>query len=380
MRIGIVTLSVSVNNYGGMLQAYALKKFLSKFGHKVDVIDKKQCPVVDLASRGFKDYPKILFYVYKRIIDKYVHRRKIPIMHSEWYVLIQNSNVFIKDYLQPRYIGKWSDIKEQDYDAIIVGSDQVWRPPYFSNIFGDIRNAYLDFTSGWNIKRIAYAASFGVSESTEYNSLEMQICSYLLKKFDGISVREDSGIRILLENFSCNKAIKALDPTFLLDSDDYYEIISHANTSSPNGDLLCYILDSNPDKSEIIAKYAKNNNLTPFNPVGDLFNESLPLDERKQPSVGQWLRNFIDSKVVITDSFHGCVFSIIFHKPFYCIINEHRGSDRFYTLLNDLGLKERIKDKSNFNYSHEYEIDWDSVDIRLDNLKNESIEFLIKYL
>ena len=117
-----------------------------------------------------------------------------------------------------------TDFNEKKFDAYIVGSDQVWNPGYFTFLFDtDINNAYLGFTKNWNVKRIAYAASFG-KESWEYSDQQTVICKKNIQCFDAISVREDSAIKLCQKYFNVT-ASHVLDPTMLLTVQDYTNII-----------------------------------------------------------------------------------------------------------------------------------------------------------
>ncbi len=159
------------------------------------------------------------------------------------------------------------------------------------------------------------------------------ICSLLLKKFDAVSVREASGINICRNYFGV-EALQMLDPTLLLSADDYRGLICKAHTEPSNGNILVYILDKTPEKVALVEKIAKDKNLIPFwldSP--DEYQSNLPLEKQIKMSVEQWLKSFGDAEFVFTDSFHGCIFSIIFRKQFLVFGNPKRGLSRFYSLL-----------------------------------------------
>lgn len=292
--------------------------------------------------------------------------RNIPIIR-------QNTDRFINKYIKRWIVGDFSEIKESDFDAIVVGSDQIWRPKYFSQI----EHAYLDFTEGWNIKRVAYATSFGTDE-WEYNKRQTKTCSQLIKKFDVVSVREKSGVDLCRDHLTV-KAVHVLDPTMLLDDNDYIKLFKEANTPKSKGNLLCYILDETLEKTELIERIAKERRLTPFRVNSKVENHNAPLAERVQPSVEQWLRGFYDAEYVITDSFHACVFSILFNKPFTVIGNDARGMSRFDSLLNSFGLKERMITDS-FGFDGDVNIDWQGTMSILNNKRKASNTFLSNIL
>lgn len=334
MRIGILTLPLNTN-YGGILQAYALQTVLERMGHEVHVIEKKR----HLLSIPIQKMP----FCYGKRIVKNIIGRKFPIFYEQKYnreqpIIRQNTDKFIKKYIHIAEYDDFSDIKESEYDAIVVGSDQVWRPKYFG--LNQIENAYLKFAEGWNIKRIAYAASFGTDE-WEYTPKQTDECGKLLRMFDAVSVREDSGVDLCKRYFGV-EAQHVLDPTMLLDKDDYIKLFKAANTPKSKGNLLCYILDENEEKTALVKRIADEKGLIPFNVKSISDDINSPLYERIQPPLEQWLRGFYDADFVITDSFHACVFSIIFNKPFIVYGNINRGLSRFISLLNMFGLTERI--------------------------------------
>ena len=227
-------------------------------------------------------------------------------MNRETPIIRQYTDKFIAQYIKRRIVNDYTDVHENDFDAIVVGSDQIWRPKYFR----PIEHVYLDFTEGWNIRRIAYATSFGTDE-WEYNKRQTRECGRLLQNFDAVSVREKSGIDLCRDYFHA-QATQVLDPTMLLEAGDYIKLFEAVGTPKSPGTLLNYILDETPEKTALIEKIAKDKGLVPFPKVENI---KAPLQERIQPPVEQWLRGFYDAEFVITDSFHACVFSILFSRP-----------------------------------------------------------------
>ena len=366
MRIGIITLPLHTN-YGGILQAYALQTVLERMGHHVVILDPSP----------YKHLPwwKLLFAYGKRIIKKYVFKRKVRINYELWFnnmypVVSQYTQLFINKYLYRREVNDLCQLQSKNFDAIIVGSDQIWRPLYYSHI----ENAYLKFTEKWNIRRIAYAASFG-TDKEEYSKKQIERCCKLIKKFDYVSVREDSGIELCRKYFQI-EAKHLLDPTMLLLKDDYMQLIKQAGVVKSSGSLLVYLLDETEDKKSLVNKIAEEKNLLPFRVGSRVEDENAPLSERIQPPVEQWLRGFYDAKFVITDSFHACVFSILFGKPFVVYGNKKRGIARFKSLLRQFGLTERLvldsKDYKNIDVDKMYR----QTDCILENLKKQSYQYL----
>ncbi len=370
MRIGILTLHLNAN-YGGILQNFALQTVLKRMGHDVRTIKKKKFSL---------PLWKAPLTHGKRILLKILGKGKYPVFYEqkqkrERPIIEQNTSRFVNNYIQIKTYKNYSDIKEEEYNAFVVGSDQVWRPDYFAS---KIEHAYLKFAKNWEVKRIAYAASFG-TDDWEYTPKQTIKCGRLLKLFDAVSVREKSGVVLCKTHFDVD-AFHILDPTMLLETKDYIHVFEVANTPPSLGSMLVYILDDSPEKNALIKKIAKEKGLVPFrvNNSKEGYSKAA-LQERIQPSVEQWIRGFYDAEYVVTDSFHGCVFSILFRKPFIALGNERRGMSRFSSLLNTFGLQERLVTDLT-KIKHLGEIDWDSVYEKLSRLRILSMDYLIQSL
>ena len=375
MKIGILTLPLHTN-YGGILQAYALQTVLERMGHEVVVFDTP--------NKAFRPplWKRPLCYT-KRAILKC--QGKVERIFLEHYtdkvrpIIAQRIQPFIEKYINRLEVCKFSKLKSQDYDAIIVGSDQVWRADYFTAWGGQlVQNAFLSFAKDWNIRRISYAASFGIGVCN-YSSDEIQLCKEFLNLFDAVSVRESDGVRICKEYFSVDAA-HVLDPTMLLSKEDYISLYEKNNTPKSNGTLLNYVLDDTFEIQEIIKKIAWEHSLIPF-AVNNPFEKdnTKPLTARIKPSVETWLRGFADADFVVTDSFHACVFSIIFKKQFVVVGNKKRGNARFDSLLKMFGLEDRLVDGS-IDFTQLKSINYEEVYKKYKELKFNSIDFLVKNL
>ena len=165
----------------------------------------------------------------------------------------------------------------------------------------------------------------------------------------------------------------------LLQKADYESLINTESLADSVDRLFCYILDRNTIKDNIIKDIAKNMKLTPFYVNANVYDSYPPIEDRIQPAVENWLCGFRDTDYVITDSFHACVFSIIFHKQFTVIGNEERGMARFNSLLSLFGLENRLVTSSQQILSLPL-IDFDSIDEKLSTLRTESLNFLIEAL
>ena len=375
MRIGILTLPLHTN-YGGILQAYALQTVLEKMGHEVVVFDTPNKTLLPPLwkmplSFGKRTLKKILGRTDRIFVEHYQNKIR-P-------VIAKNILPFIDGKIHRKVIKNFHQLSQADYDAIIVGSDQVWRAVYFHMWLGqDVENGYLLFAKDWKIKRISYAASFGTSV-WEYTDEQTQICKLLLKKFDAVSVRESNGVELCKKHFDID-AIQVLDPTMLISNEEYCNIFREANTPKSKGTLLNYVLDENEEICNLIKELSIKMKLLPF-ALNNLFenDDTKPLEMRIKSSVETWLRGFYDAEFVITDSFHACVFSILFKKQFVVIGNRKRGMARFESLLNMFGLEDRLV-SAYVNVIDLPIINYDLVYDKLNVLKKNSLSFLERAL
>lgn len=361
MKIAILTQPL-YTNYGGILQCYALQTVLAHMGHKVQVLTKP--------PYGCSYYIIYPLAVCKRLFKRFVLGKKNAIFKAPYQIIRQHTDRFIHKYICHYYKKIWDSDIASRFDAIIVGSDQVWRPKYSQ----PIEEAFLSFLGDADIKRIAYAASFGV-DYCEYTDEQRKRCTSLLKKFNAVSIRESSGIRLCQEYFD-TKAIQVLDPTLLLSADDYKVLIKKGKTQSPKGNMLVYILDRTKKKEDLVERIAREKGLTPFWMSSDVDDDTLPLEQRIKMPVEQWLRSFDDAEFVLTDSFHGCVFSIIFRKQFLAMGNKERGLSRFQSLLALFSLQDRLILSPDEYKRNLPLIDYNQVQTRLHILQNQSLSFL----
>lgn len=375
MKIGILTLPLH-SNYGGILQAYALQTVLERMGHEVVVFQNDY--------DGIKRFPirKLPFIWGKRILRRF-NGNSSPIFleyqkKKEMPIVTQYIHKFISQNINIYKVGNLNSISKDMFDAIIVGSDQIWRRSYTRRIWKtDIQNAFLQFASEWDIRRVAYAASFGI-DNWDYTDKETIECSSLAKQFDGISVREDSGLLLCTKYLGVN-AEHVLDPTMLLSAEDYINLIERAEVSKNVGSLFSYILDNNSKKTDFVNRLAERHKMKTYG-ITLSADYSLPIDKRINPSVETWLRAFYDAELVVTDSFHGCVFSIIFGKPFIALGNEKRGMSRFSSLLEMFGIEDNLVQNINdYSIERSYSLSEDVI-YRLSAFQERSLNFLMMSL
>ena len=370
MRVAIITLPLHTN-YGGILQAYALKKSIEALGHSAEVIDRRCKMVLTPSWKMPLVYLKRVLLNLKPGGPEIFRERRIL---REFPIVSAELSGFVADDISPRLIDSYTEIGPEEYDALVVGSDQVWRPKYF----GKIEDAFLDFASLWDVRRVAYAASFG-TDHLEYEYEQLYKCSSLLSSFDAVSVREATAVQMCDEWFDREDAVHVLDPVMLLTADHYASLAGLASARPCKGKILSYVLDADKSKKYILERVEAWLGAESHNAYVADRDRNVPLEKRLVPSIQQWLSCFADAEFVVTDSFHGCVLSVLFHKPFIALANPGRGMSRILSLLETLGLDDRIVQGLDPDDDGEYYlsgIDWEAVDARLSSMKERSIDFL----
>ena len=380
MKIGILTLPLSVN-FGGILQAFALKTVIEGMGNTA-VFLNRQYGRPGLLLLLFRFGSVIKCFVRRYILGQrdyhvvnpfrvhYNVRTRMRYNYSALAEFIEkkiNRTVpFRSTYSLARYCRK------HKFDCLLVGSDQVWNESYSP----DIADYFLCFLSDSDEPpRIVYAAS-GLRENIK-DSPELKKCIASAKKFKAISVRENTAVGIINDIFGL-KATQVLDPTLLLCPETYLELCSEYKENIIESDniLTDYILDYSGEKRNIVDDICRTLHLKNISILPQVFDEEeFPL------SIEKWLFQISNADFVVTDSYHGCIFSIIFKKQFIVIENPQRGNDRFETLLRSLGLENRIISLTGTDYYNRKSnllqlIDYDVVSEKLTEMKTASLNFL----
>ena len=381
MKIGILTQPLQTN-YGGLLQNYALQQVLLRAGHEVETIDWTP------SNKSLRNrLSRIKWTILSFLFPNKFHKLRYQPTEEERKVIQQHTNHFISTYIHHTKTILFKDgfsqqAKVGNYDAYVVGSDQCWRPRYNSFLSA----MFLDFIQDKQVKRIAYAASFG-TDQWEFTQEITSTCAPLAQKFDFVSVREDSGVRLCKEHLGVD-AVHVLDPTMLLTKEDYISLIKAEKGPQSSGTLFNYILDPDAKKTAFINKVAKEKGLTAFQVLPKCQAETRTKDDVKNriedcvfPGVTSWLRAFMDAEMTIVDSFHGMVFSIIFNKPFWVIGNANRGMSRFTSLLKVFHLEDRLLDANQLlEVDINRPIDWLSVNTILEQKRNKCTNLLLSQL
>ena len=369
-------------NYGSQLQSYATTVELKKRGIDFEIIryKKKITPALLL-----KSLPRLFnpVFINDRVLVRYQKKLKL-LMHPQ---LKQNNNIrnsclakFSKEHftsLSPMYYGYDELCKAAEkYDAVMVGSDQLWAPSGITSNFYNLMFAPDEKT------KISYAASFGVSQiEKKYHNLYNQF----LSRMDFISVRENSGKK-LVESLSDKSAEVVVDPVLLLDKEDWdREIPDKRLYDKPY--IFAYFLGKSPEYRNAVTEFARkkglkivtSHHMDSYNKADESFGDYAPFDVGPAEFVNL-IRN---AEYVFTDSFHGSVFSMLYKKKFL-VFNRYSDksisskNSRIDSFCRNYGLSERRFD-GNID-AVDNEIDFDTVHKKVENHRAESRAFLDRAL
>ena len=357
MKVGLMTW-FRYNNYGTVLQAYSLQQILKKYKFNSILID--YCP------RGTNKNINELSYFIDLALSK-INKTKY-IVNKDMFEIFINNYLNVTDKCNNYYELK---MLSEEFDAIICGSDQIWSPYNFD------ANYFLSFAN--KNKIMSYSPSFGMSSINDIY-LEKRI-GKLLNRFNFISVREKTGAN-LIKKISGKDAEVTLDPTLLLDKNEWDKIINKKlnNELKEKKYILCYFLGNSNKYYKNIIKYSQEHNLEIINipAIGNQkFNKYSTIDNIGPREFVTLIKN---ATLIFTDSFHGTIFSINYNKNFF-VYKRFKDSDkksqnsRVIDILNKLNLNDRLLDsKSKINCK---DINYNFVYDRLKNMRNSSLNYLL---
>lgn len=336
MKVGIITFHWATN-YGAVLQSYALCRYLSELGNDVRIIDY-------YPSKYKKSFVNAF-------LTKHLHL--IPGRLKEISKEKQIESFRSAHLNRTQYFSSGKKLKNFDFDCYICGSDQIWNESFLQ--YGECGMAssyFLDFAPADKIIA-SYAASFGTVRYSERLKPHIKKC---LDRFDFISVRENTAVNILID-IGIEACRVVPDPTLLLDKSDYEKLL--LSNGKENKYNFVYMLHRRLSDAENVMKALDE-------------NENIVCDNI---GIEEWLTNIYYAEHVITNSFHGVVFSIIFEKPFTALLIDGSGmNDRLLTLLEKLDLTDRIStDKKTAVTSP---IDYKSVKEKLKSFRQTGYDYL----
>ncbi|HFD32820.1 MAG TPA: polysaccharide pyruvyl transferase family protein [Gammaproteobacteria bacterium] len=370
-RVGVLTFHFA-DNYGAVMQAYGLITCLRSLKLDAHIINyhpdyvegggsfRFPCSKNDIRANFVISYQKIIKIRNRLIADGGLREKFNEFRKNHLYISDPNYKTIESLRVSPPLL-----------DVYIAGSDQIWNP---SEQYGVDPAYFLDFGSPF-VRRISYAASFGRDVLAKDSQKKI---GELLRRFDAISIRECSGVDII-KNISNLSAKWLPDPTFLVD--DYQQIIKKPKEVERY--MMSYVLRSGKGVSEIqtyLAKRMKLKIIVPYNPM----KRWKGVGETIYPGPEEWLGYMRYADFVVTNSFHGTVFSVLFNKPFITIgLTGKKGglNERAKSLLERLGLEERLlteftSDKADLLMKQD--IDWEAVNKRVAEWKTEALAFIKK--
>ena len=367
-RIGILTYHFA-DNFGAVLQAYGLQQLLNSMGYEAEFIDYRPAHVEKGGSFWFPSsrqkikancvvaYQKLTTVIQKVLDDGGRHAAFAAFREQN---LPQSSSRYLTlDSLRKATL---------PYDCLVCGSDQIWN----SSIQYGVDPAYFLEFGNPNQRRISFAASFGKGKVNPEHQAEV---GRLLKQMDHISIREKSGLEIV-QDLAGRTAVWTPDPTLMWD--DYGSITADVGQ---NNYIMSYVLRSAEMVSEVQQLVARELDL-PLMVPKVRFGRWKNIGVEINPSPEQWLGYIRDANFVVTNSFHGTAFSVIFRKPFISVGVTGKKSginDRAKSLLSRLGLSSQFVDRfdaEEIKMKLQTPIDWNDVSDRLKAWRAESREFL----
>lgn len=346
IKIGIMTFHWACN-YGAVIQAYSLQEYLRQhYDCEINIIDY---------------YPDSFRYSLKKaFIPSYP---SVMIMRLKEFLRECKIKPFRRFFcLTPHYSSiKLLQESVNDYDLLICGSDQIWNPSFTRSGEGKLTTAYfLDF--GGECKRISYAASFGCEQ---YPADLIESISKLLQKFDHISVREMTGLKLIHQLIGIDSTL-VCDPTML-----------------PDNSIFLKHIDVKKAQTLIGVYSLRGANLKDFaNTCNSYLDKSLSVKVVSNNTVEEWLGIIYCSKLFITNSFHGMMMALRLHRNFAVVLENGQLSgmnDRFVTVLNELGLRNRIVCELGVEEAKRIcteIVEWDEVERKMERFRKESIAFL----
>lgn len=372
-KIGIITI-LKVNNYGAELQAYATQKVLQLMGYDAEIIDylfyknprhKRTQMSKPTARMSLRKHLQELLYP---IVAQWKARnyRELQRVRDAKFERFHDENT--KQSVCYDTIDKLKSAK-LDYDVLMTGSDQVWNPGIYSSL-----DPYLLRFGDDSLRRIAYAASFGVSQ------LPDDVRNYYreaLMRYSAIGVREDNAVN-LVKNLSGKDAKLVLDPTLLLDKEQWMKVAKPVEGLPDKPYVLIYELSDIPFIKQVAMYIAEKTGL----PIVRICKNASPEDKEEEilniinAGPAEFLYLFNKAGYVVTNSFHGTAFSINFGKQFYTVIPLGKSNNsRQKSILKLMGCEERMLTEGGEMPAME-KLDTDRINEKLRVQRQNSMDFL----
>lgn len=356
MKIGISTI-IDNNNYGNRLQNYASQQVLLNIGLQSTTINPKFKNKYEFWMKNLGK--KTIFYLIKNINFKNERIiQRLRVMRFEMFTnkFVPNKNFFINNLDD-------LSIMVKEFDYFITGSDQVWNYNFRPNLDID----FLQFAE--RNKRVAYAPSFGVSEIP--NQYKEQYTKYL-SEMSHLSVREHAGQKIIKELTGRDSEV-LIDPTMMLDKEEWLKVASKPKCTPKKKYLLTYVLGNQTEEFKaFVSKLAKEKNLEILNLLDPMNKDIHCVDP------GEFVYLINEADVMITDSFHGAVFSILTETPFVIFERQDKEvsmNSRIETLVSTFNMESRLSTHIK-SIDDVYNIDFSNIDGILKHEREKAINYL----
>lgn len=353
-KVGILTFYLN-HNYGSTLQCYALRKAIQKISnYDVSVI------------------PHVF-------IDKIINGFGETYLREQYDKRLKKFDDFLKTEIgcTGRHISYVTKKNVPKCDYYIAGSDVIWN----TVLTQKDTNYFLDFAEGMDVTKIAYAPSLGVSD---VKKLSINIFDKYIDKFDFLSIREKRDIHFI-QKFTNKEVAHVLDPTFLLEREDYLSLIEKEEKKTDEKFILLYLIYDRTENIIKIIDYVNRISLEKgYKVIHFIYNIPYYIFEDRGESFAfsgpkEFLWYINNAELVITNSFHGLAFSVIFQKSFYVSVRKD-GESKLEGMLKELGLEER-KFKMDISFENtSFYLDYEETNKKLDYLKKKSFEYLKKSL
>lgn len=356
MKIGVLTFNRAYN-LGAVLQAFSLQKALEESGGEAELIDY-QCPAIDAMHKpypvfhpGIKPKKRIYNLIYNIVFTK---RR---LRFKQFQMRLKKSKTYTK-----QTIGKADGL----YDVFITGSDQVFN----LRLTGGDTTYFLDFVK--SRKKISYAASFGV-----YLPEKRELYRSLLQSFDYLSLREQSSAEKLREELDLQAQIMP-DPVFLHSKDEWIEFLN-IRQSRAKKYILIYSLIEKKELYEIARDKSAGKDWKII-AITKVLKPAGKADRYiRNAGPAEFLELLLNAEYVVTNSFHGTAFSLIFEKQFEVVL-PGVASERIENLLDGLNLRSQIYDKNNYNKKNNTIIDYEKISPLVSKMKRTGSDYIDLFL
>ena len=365
MKIGILSIH-SAHNYGSVLQAYALQEELKKFSDNVQIINYRP----KYFEEKYKMFSISIYSNYKGFLNKLIHLSWRTLKIKSRYIKYKKFEEYIKNrYNLTKKYSTYEELKKEkfDYDIVFCGSDQIWNTDITE---GFDKSYYLGFCDD-NVKKASYAASVG---RKDINSKYEEEYKKYISRLNYIALREESS-KDIIQKYTNKPITITIDPTLLHDKSKWNEIANESKLKITDKYILVYILEENEEFVKIVNAISKKLNLR----VISLSKKKRFKNETIFSNAGpeDFVNLFKNADFVITNSFHGTVFSLIYEKK-NCIIPHKKTSARMCDLMKKVGLEDRIiRNYSELNLLEiNKNIDYDLVNQKIEKERKKAEEYI----